>query len=131
MRVSEVIQFLPKKAQLCMCSNETKQFIPGALFALYFPLCGSQHRGKYNEFVSRKYQPQINALVVCDWSKNLVYVEPGFTGRTQYNYMFKNSVLHEEIKLPDYPLREGDTSSWMKALPATSTSSVPIRSETS
>ncbi|KAK8813769.1 hypothetical protein WA556_000341 [Blastocystis sp. ATCC 50177/Nand II] len=88
MRVSEVIQFSPKKDQVCMRSNETKQPMPGAL-------------GKYNEFVSRKSQTQINVLIVCDWNKNLVYVEPEFTGRTQDNDMFNNSVLHEEMKLPD------------------------------
>ena len=40
-------------------------------------------------------------------NKNLVCVEPGFTGRTQDNDMFNNSVLHEEMKLPDFPLKEG------------------------
>lgn len=107
MRVSEVIQFPPEKDQVCMRSNELKQPMPGALFAMDGTLCRLPHRGKYNEFVSRKSQPQINVLVVCDWNKNLVYVEPGFTGRTQDNDMFNNSVLHEEMKLPDFPLREG------------------------
>ena len=107
MRVSEVIQFPPKKDQVCMRSNETKQPMPGALFAMDGTLCRLPHRGKYNEFVSRKSQPQINVLVVCDWNKNLVYVEPGFTGRSQDNDMFNNSVLHEKMKLPDFPLKEG------------------------
>ena len=106
MRVSEVIQF-PPKDQVCMRSNEMKQPMPGALFAMDGTLCRLPHRGKYNEFVSRKSQPQINVLVVCDWNKNLVYVEPGFTGRSQDNDMFNNSVLHEKMKLPDFPLKEG------------------------
>lgn len=107
MRVSEVIQFPPKEAQVCTCSNETKQPMLGALFAMDGTLCRLPHRGRDNEFVSRKSQPQINVLVVCDWNKNLVYVEPGFTGKTQDNDMFNKSVLHREMKLPDYPLREG------------------------
>ena len=111
MRVAEVIQFPPKEAQVCMRSNETKQPMPRALFAMDGILCRLPHRGKDNEFVSRKSQPQINVLVVCDWNKNLVYVEFGFTERTQDNDMFNSSVLHEKIKLPDFPLKEGDTSS--------------------
>ena len=90
-----------------MRSNETKQPMLGALFAMDGTLCRLPHRGKYNEFVSRKSQPQINVLVVCEWNKNLVCVEPGFTGRTQDNDMFNNSVLHEEMKPPDFLLREG------------------------
>ena len=107
MRVPEDIQFPPKGVQVCMRSNETKHPMPGTLFAMGRTLYRLSHRGKYNEFVSRKSQPQINVLVVCDWNKSLVYVEPGFTGRTQDNDMFNNSVLHEEMKLPGFLLREG------------------------
>lgn len=45
MRVSEVIRFPPKKDQICMRSNELKQPMPGALFAMDGTLCRLPHGG--------------------------------------------------------------------------------------
>lgn len=88
----------PVPPKRCMWSHMTQQPMPGALFAIDGTLCRLFHKGKYNEFVSRKSQPQMNMLVLCDWNKNLVYIEWGVTGRTQDNDMFNNCVLHARNK---------------------------------
>ena len=92
-RSNEVIYFPPKDEQVFLESRNVRRPFPGGLFAIDGTLCRCAEKGRRNDFYCRKGYACINVQVVCDWNRNLVHIDPNYTGRTQDNDMFMASPL--------------------------------------
>jgi len=105
-RSHEVICFPPKEKQVFMYSSIVKSPFPGALFALDGTLINLLYKGKDNSNYTRKGAAQLNVQIICDWRKNIVYVDSNYSGRTFDNTAFVNSPAWDLIHNQGV-LREG------------------------
>lgn len=106
-RSNDVIYFPPKDEQVFLESRNVRRPFPGGLFAIDGTLCRCATKGRRNDFYCRKGYACINVQLVCDWNRNLVHIDPNYTGRTQDNDMFMASPLQRLLDGPNSPLRAG------------------------
>ena len=105
-RSHEVISIPPKEKQVFMLSNVIRSPFTGALFALDGTLVNLLYKGKDNSNFTRKGAAQLNVQILCDWRKNIVFLDSNYSGRSYDNIAFVDSPAWDLIHNKGV-LREG------------------------
>lgn len=90
-RSHEVISFPHKEEQVFMYMNVVDRPFPGALFAIDGTMVNLLYKGKDNSNFSRKGAAQLNVQILCDYRRNIVFLDSNYNGKAFDSIAFSHS----------------------------------------
>ena len=105
-RSHEVITFPPKEEQVFMYMTVVNRPFPGAIFAIDGTMVNLLYKGKDNTNFSRKGAAQLNVQILCDYRRNIVFIDSNYNGKAFDSIAFSHSPAWNMIQNTGM-LREG------------------------